>query len=337
MSRPKLRRHLCFLDVGHGNAAVLIAGDNDVTLVDVGRHSTLREFLYEQQITRIGSVYLSHADHDHIGALVGLLAAREISIERVYLNSDATKQSKVWNDLLYELDQAHRVGQLHFQTSLAVGHEELFNGDVSLEVLAPSPYLTGKGPGGVDLDGRRIRTNSISAVIAIAVEGQRLALLPADLDSIGLSDLLRQDPDLRAPILVYPHHGGRPADMDPDDFARTLLQAVMPSQVFFSVGRGLYSTPNPRTITALRETLPDARIICTQLSEHCSRNLPQPPIPMDHLADAFAQGRFAGTCCGGTIVVPLARASSLLPLLTDHARFISTHVDTPLCLGHPSG
>ena len=334
MNSPKLGRHLCFLDVGHGNAAVLITGDQEVTLVDVGRHSTLREFLDEQQITRIGSVYLSHADHDHIGALVGLLAARHISIERVYLNSDASKPSRVWNDLLYELDQAYRLGQLHFQTSLAVGHEELLSGDVSLEVLAPGPYLTGKGPGGVDLDGRRIRTNSISAVLAIAVEGQRLALLPADLDGIGLRDLLRHDPDLRAPILVYPHHGGLPADMDPDEFARALLQAVMPSQVFFSIGRAHYSTPNPRVIAALREILPNARIICTQLSEHCSRNLPQ--THMDHLADAFAQGRVAGTCCGGTIVVPLARPASLLPLLTDHARFIRTHVDTPMCLGRPS-
>ena len=78
----KLRRHLCFLDVGHGNAAVLIAGDQEVALVDVGRHSALREFLDEQQITRIGSIYLSHADQDHIGALVGLLAAPDILIER---------------------------------------------------------------------------------------------------------------------------------------------------------------------------------------------------------------------------------------------------------------
>ena len=56
---------------------------------------------------------------------------------------------------------------------------------------------------------------------------------------------------------------------------------------------------------------------------------------MDHLTDAFAQGRFTGTCCGGTIIVPLARPTSLLPPLTDHAQFIRTHVDTPLCVGRP--
>lgn len=335
MSRtPRLRRHVCFLDVGHGNATVLIAGDEDVALVDVGRHSALREFLDEQRITRIGSVYLSHADHDHIGALVGLLAAREILIERVYLNSDAAKQSRVWDDLLYELDQAHRAGNIEFKPSLVVGHQEQLTGDVRLEVLAPGPYLASKGPGSEDRDGRRIRTNSISAVVAIAVQGQRLALLPADIDGVGLGDLLSNSPDLRAPILAYPHHGGLPGDMDPYAFANDLLRSVRPDHVIFSIGRGRYGTPNPRTVDAVRKVQPDARVVCTQLSEHCSRNLQQHP--MTHLTDAFAQGRFAGTCCGGTIIVPLDRPLSLLPDSTEHARFIHRHVDTPLCFRVPS-
>lgn len=328
-SATKLRRHVCFLDVGHGNATVLIAGTDDVALIDVGRHSALREFLDQQRITRIGSVYLSHADQDHIGALVGLLAAREISIERVYLNSDATKTSKVWSDLLYELDQAHRAGKVKFEASLVVGHQEQLTGDVHLEVLAPGPYLAGKGPGSADRDQRPIRTNSISAVVAIAVHGQRLVLLPADLDGVGLRDLLSNSPDLRAPILVYPHHGGLPGNMDPYDFANDLLGAVRPRHIVFSIGRGRYAAPNPRSVDAVRKILPDARIVCTQLSEHCSANLPRGP--MTHLTDAFAQGRFGGTCCGGTIVVPLTDPTSMLPLSTDHAQFIHTHVDSPLC------
>lgn len=329
-SKSRLRRHLCFLDVGHGNATVLIADAQDVTLIDVGRHSALREFLDEQRITRIGSVYLSHADHDHIGALVGLLAAREIAIDRVYLNSDATKNSMVWNDLLYELDQAHRAGKVKFQPTLIVGHLEQLSGGVCVEVLAPGPYLAGKGPGSVDRSGQRIRTNSISAVVAITVGGQRLALLPADLDDVGLHDILVNSPDLRAPILVYPHHGGLPGRMDPDSFATALLQAVRPDHVVFSIGRMRYNMPNPRTIAALRKVLPNARIVCTQLSEHCSRNLPQ--TAMVHLANVFAQGRAPGTCCGGTVVVPLRHPASLLPQPADHVQFIHAHVNTPLCL-----
>ena len=102
-----LRRHVCFLDVGHGNSTVLIAGDPGVIIIDVGKQSTLSEFLDEQQITHINSIYLSHAHEDHIGALVGILATRRVSIERVFLNSDASRSSLVWDDLLHELDAAH--------------------------------------------------------------------------------------------------------------------------------------------------------------------------------------------------------------------------------------
>ena len=81
-SKP-LRRHLCFLDVGHGNSTVLIAGDADVVVIDVGQQSALSEFLSEQQITHVQSIYLSHADADHVGGLIGILASRQVTIGRV--------------------------------------------------------------------------------------------------------------------------------------------------------------------------------------------------------------------------------------------------------------
>ena len=93
----RLRRHVCFLDVGHGNSTVVIAGEESVLVIDVGRQSTLSEFLLEQEITHINSIYLSHADADHIGALVGILATK-VSIDRVFLNTDASKHSNIWDD-----------------------------------------------------------------------------------------------------------------------------------------------------------------------------------------------------------------------------------------------
>ena len=332
MSSPsRLRRHLCFLDVGHGNATVLMAGDQDIAVIDVGKHSALSEFLAEQQISHISSVFLSHADEDHIGALVGLLGSQHISIDRVFLNTDASKESRVWDDLLYELNSAHRAGEIVFTPSLTGGQTERLSGRVSLDVLGPSPYLAAKGPGSVDRLGRKIRSNSVSAVIAISVDDQRLALLPADLDAIGLRDLLDNESNLVAPILVYPHHGGLPGNMAASDFADSLLPAVRPDLVVFSIGRGRYRTPNPRTVYSLRSTLPNARVVCTQLSEHCSKNLPT-GLTATHLTQAFAHGRSNGACCGGTIIVPLDQSSLLQPEALAHTNFIRTHVETPLCL-----
>ena len=331
MNAPtKLRRHLCFLDVGHGSAAVLIAGD-DIVLIDVGKHSALAEFLDEQQILQIGSIYLSHADEDHIGALVGLLGSPQLSINRVFLNTDSTQGSKVWDDLLYELNAAHRSGKLEFTPSLTAGHTEQLSGQVSVHVLGPSHYLAARGPGNLDRRGRRIRTNSVSATVAVGVGDQRLALLPGDLDGIGLTDLHDNKADLSAPILVFPHHGGLPGNMDVSVFARTLLEAVVPEHVVFSIGRGRHRTPNPAIVDTIHSTLPDARIVCTQLSEHCSPALP-PDHAATHLADVFAHGRAKSACCGGTIVVSLDQPPSLRPSATAHTKFIKTHVATPLCL-----
>ena len=327
----KLRRHLCFLDVGHGNATVLLAGERDIVLVDVGKHSAISLFLEEQQIQHIKTVYLSHADQDHIGALVGLLGSTSLSIDRVYLNTDASKQSKVWDDLLYELNSAHWTGKLVFTASLTAGHQERLAGSVIVDILGPSPYLAARGPGSVDRTGQKIRSNSVSAVIAVSVNNQRLALLPADLDGVGLRDLLTNGLDLAAPILVYPHHGGLPRNMSPATFAGSLLPAVGADRVVFSIGRGRYGTPKPTTVGLLRKAFPSARMVCTQLSEHCAQTRPATSKP-PHLTDAFAQGRASGSCCGGTIIVPLDQPASLMPDAQSHEQFIHANVATPLCM-----
>ena len=217
-----LRRHLCFLDVGHGNSTVLIAGEERVVVVDVGRQSALSEFLLQQGVTHIDSIYLSHADADHIGALTGIIATGQVSIGRVCLNGDASKDTKTWDDLVCVLDDARKAGSLEARLGLVAGETEELPGDVCLRVLGPSLYLATKGAGSKHRSGGRIQTNSISAVISITVGGATLALLPGDLDGVGLADLMENGTDIRASVLVYPHHGGRPGrSTEPGLYART--------------------------------------------------------------------------------------------------------------------
>ena len=325
-----LRRHLCFLDVGHGNSTVLIAGEESVVVVDVGRQSTLSEFLLQQGIRRIESIYLSHADADHVGALIGIIATKQVSIGRVLFNGDGSKDTETWEDLAYELDCACKAGLLEAKPGLVAGEMDELLGDVCLRVLGPSVYLATKGVGGRDGSGRRIRTNSISAVVSIAVAGDTLALLPGDVDGVGLDDLLANGIDIRASILVYPHHGGLPGgSAEPSSYASTLLDAVNPRLVVFSIGRGHYSTPNPEIVHAIRGAAPGARIVCTQLSEHCAKKLPDDPAT--HLSHAFARGRARNVCCGGTVVIPLDDLAAVLPEAGPHREFIGTHAPTALC------
>ena len=322
-------RCLCILDVGHGNSAVLDGGDGGVVVVDTALGSTLCEFLEEQKIKKVRTIYLSHADEDHIGGLVGLLASDVVQVGKVVVNSDAKKGTAVWDDLIYELDNAYRAGRLEFKVGLVAGDGEDLK-DVEIRVLGPSRYLVAKGVGSTDRAGRRISGNSMSAVIRVSVSGRHVAVLAGDIDGVGLEDLVGKAKDAGARVLVYPHHGGRPGGAAVRPFVETLLDAVSPTVVVFSFARGRYGLPNEEILRIVRERRPDARIVCTQLSPHCSATVPSQPL--EHLSDVFARGRSERACCGGTIVVPLDDVDGLEPGRAEHVEFIQANVATPMCL-----
>ena len=323
------RHRLCILDVGHGNSSVVDGGGNGAVVVDTALGSSLCEFLREQGIERVRTIYLSHADEDHIGGLVGLLAANIVQVERVVVNGDARKTTAVWDDMVYELDSAHRAGQVQFDVGLVSGDGDDLD-DVEIRVLAPSRYLAAKGVGGTDRSGRTINSNSMSAFIRVSVSGRHVAVLPGDIDGVGLDDLVQRVDDAVAPILVYPHHGGRPGRAAVRLFVEALLGAVSPNIVVFSFARARYGLPNDETFRIVRELLPDARIVCTQLSRQCSAEVPSQP--SEHLSNVFAAGRAEGRCCGGTIVIPLDDVSALEPERAAHVEFIRANVATPMCL-----
>lgn len=329
MSRSgPLREVLAILDVGHGNCAVLFSG-KDVGVFDTGTGSGLLEFLDQQNVTRIKTVVLSHADQDHIGGLVGLLAANTVEIERVLLNTDSLQGSAIWDDLLYELDARHRAGRICFVPRLTAGDKEIF-GAVTALVAGPSLYLSARGPGSTDRSGRRIASNSISAVIRLVSDTGPIAVLPGDLDLVGLEDLVRTGCALDAPILVFPHHGGGTGTADVRRYVDELVEHVRPRIVAFSIARSRAGTPDPSVVSCLRQAASEARIICTQLSQHCAQSTPT--FPPNHLSSAFALGRSDGACCGGTILVSLRDARGITPGADDHMAFIRKGAESPLCM-----
>ena len=326
----KLNRSIAIIDVGHGNSTVVIENEG-VLVVDAGPKNALLEFLREQNVMHIDVLLISHADQDHLGALAQLLASREFTVGRIALNSDADKSSATWDDVLYELDQAASDKRLRFDVALVPEDEPVFDrGNVRVEVFGPSRYIAGKGPGARDRDGRRITTNSISAVVGIAVAGTQMVLLPGDIDEVGVDDLLAHNGTMKTPILVFPHHGGKPGAANIDGYVRKLCAAVEPQVVFFSTGRGKHLTPNREVVAVIRERLPKARIMCTQISEHCSDVLLV--ADEDYLNDVFCSGREHGKCCAGTILIDLDEAGTVLPSAEGHRTFIDNSVKQPLCV-----
>ena len=109
-----------------------------------------------------------------------------------------------------------------------------------------------------------------------------------------------------------------------------LVERVRPRVVIFSIGRGRAGTPDPEVVRHLRQAAPEARILCTQLSQHCAKSLPT--AAPGHLSAAFARGRSDHACCGGTILVSLRDAGGVTPEPAGHLAFIERTAESPLCV-----
>ncbi len=323
--------NLTILDVGHGQSVVLQDARGTV-IFDAGSGSTLLEFLHDSAITEIDAVIISHADADHLSGLLSLLTSATVQVRQVFLNSDATKDSDIWEDLRYAISDA----TTRASTNVTVGvttttrAQEFERGDLEIEILYPAPALAMAGPGGSDLKGRKLTSNSMSIVTRVSYQSIPRLLLTGDIDAVGLENLLESLPSPRSDVLVFPHHGGRPSRADPAKFASTLGQAVQPNVVVFSIGRGKYQTPRPEIVEGIRRTLPEVTIACTQLSAHCAASVPSDP--PNHLASIVARGRMHRSCCAGSIRLILESSSIRhLPSLESHQDFVAANAPSALC------
>jgi beta-lactamase superfamily II metal-dependent hydrolase len=328
---------LTILDVGHGNCS-MIEHAGKVAVIDAGGGGALVTYLAERQITRIDTLLISHADEDHINGLLALLGrvrAGQVSIGIVRINPDAPRQTQIWEDVIYELDQLHRRDRhLDWRVGInATAPGEYDVGGVGIEVVAPSLARAARGVSGRGRDGRVISANSLSVVVRLHFNGRAVALLPGDLDEHGLDDI-EASSDLQAAMLVYPHHGGRSSG-SPAVFARRLMARVRPQLVVFSIGRERHHNPRPEVVEAIRRVVQNVWIACTQLSRHCATEAMMRP---RHLNVHYARGRDAGHCCAGSIVIQLGGNASTSPsgLVADpgrelHARFVNELGTGVLC------
>lgn len=296
---------LIILDVGHGGCTVLRDG-KDTIIIDCAPGSTLVETLNLLNIHEISSILISHADYDHIAGILTLLYNEEMRVHEIFLNPDAMKTTEIWEDLRFAVRDARRRNSKKTKVHTALTIEQtgqLDTGQVKIEIFAPSPELAMSGSGGKDLNGRKLSSNSMSVVIGLIHNSQRVAILPGDIDEVGLSNLVKDYNDLSADILIFPHHGGKPGKTDGEKFANSLCTLVKPKVVFFSFDRNLFSNPREEVMRGIRSAIPNAYIMCTQLSKKCAAQLPSSNFV--HLSEIPAKGRNSNSCCGGSILIVL--------------------------------
>ncbi len=187
------------------------------------------------------------------------------------------------------------------------------------------------GVGGVDLDGNRLLSNSMSVVVGLVHQSHRVAILPGDIDAVGFRNLLEDCEDVNADVLVFPHHGGKAGSVEDEEFARLVCSTVKPKLVLFSIDRNHLINPREGIIRGIKSVVPDAHIMCTQLSRRCAAHIPNSDFR--HLSDLPANGRDTNSCCGGTISIKLNGKDTITPsLFVPHKEFVGSKVATPLCL-----
>lgn len=322
---------LYVLDVGHGNCTI-VRQAAEVLIIDAALGNVHVQMLRMLGITRVSRVLLSHLDVDHMGGLSTLLLDEDTVVGEVRFNPDASKRTISFQSMRRALADARHRNATAVRTHLssALGKELSF-GDVEIEVLLPDPLDVASGPSGLGMDGGPLDSNTLSAVIRVRL-GSLSVLLPGDLDHAGLERLSGLSSiDLHADVLIFPHHGGRPRSSRLREFARELCRLVSPSHVLFSLGREKLRNPHPLIIQGTFDAVPEARIVCTQLSKRCAAELPDPP-EEDHLAPYPAAGLSKHRCCAGTVgFTGDPGVLSIAPSAAAHGAFINNHAPSALC------
>ena len=320
-------RTISFVDVGHGNCAV-IHQPSGTFVIDAGPQSYLLDFLEKENISRIDSMIVSHADYDHLSGLLAVLS-QNIPIENIYINPDGMKDSRLWEDVVYELEAHQHAGKLKVHSIAESKLQSAALGVVELEILAPGTAMHLLGVGNSTKSGGRITANTNSVVIRVLNKNNPLALLPGDMDIEGFEDILRRKLELKAKYLIFPHHGGKSGKTDLLDFAMRLGNVVQPSTVLFSISRNKFRNPRIEVLEGIHKVIPNANIACTQLSKNCADS--DYSGPLNHLVDTYSQGLENNNCCAGTVVIDLDDPNFENSARKKHIQFIQSNISTRLC------
>lgn len=237
------------------------------------------QFLDALSVQNLCAVVVSHLHADHYGGIEESLERLMPTPEQLWLSvafADGRSTPAAGRAVLSLLNRiAKRRG---IRRSIGREGQVLICGRMRLEVIAPDDNAV--------LDSIASGNPNWSSLIVLAeLDGFR-AILGADAPSGLWKRLIDEEVDLSADVLLMPHHG---AEFSAAELTR-LLEAVSPTVIGLSVGSvNPYGHPRSGTLEVLGSYIratKGARLLCTQLNEHCA-----------------GRGGSPDTACAGTISV----------------------------------
>lgn len=223
-------------DVGQGNA-VLVRTATHALLYDAGPRYSLESDagnrvlapLMQALDTRLDTLVLSHRDTDHTGGAVAVLTSQPQAA------------------LLSSIAQDNPLQALRPAKRCEAGQHWEWDG-VQFDILHPQAvdYAAPAKP------------NAMSCVLRIG-NGTRTALLVGDIEQPQEARLVQAQADLKADVLLLPHHGSKTSS------STAFLDAVKPEVAIVQAGyRNRFGHPAAPVLERLR-----ARDVATVDSPHC--------------------------------------------------------------------
>lgn len=194
-------------DIGQGNA-VLVRTATHSLLYDAGPRYSLESDAGHRVLVpllralgeRLDMLVLSHRDSDHTGGAAAVLAMQPQA------------------EVLSSIEATHPLQAVRPNRRCEAGQRWTWDG-VDFEILHPAPadYLFFTKP------------NAISCVLRIA-NGRATVLLAGDIERLQEAALVARTPELRADVLLAPHHGSKTSS------SAALLEAVRPRVALVQAG-----------------------------------------------------------------------------------------------------
>ena len=218
------RLEIHFINVGQGDAALLITPEHKTMLVDAGPHAAaVVAELRRLHIDTLDLVVASHAHADHIGGLPEVMAT---TVVRNYMDNGVptARTARLYRQVILPSGARY----------LAASARTITLGSVRVRVLPP-PDATLRLP----------RQDQNNRSVGLVVQyGRFRALLAGDAQVQELGYWLRVDSVPAVTVLKVDHHGS-PNGTTPDWVRRT-----RPGVAVVSVGRNNYGHPSRAVIAA---------------------------------------------------------------------------------------
>jgi competence protein ComEC len=226
-SQPDGQLHVVFMDVGQGDATLIVTPNGRQVLVDGGFYPSVLNDQLGQQIPfwdkEIDMLIATHPDADHVSGLVGVFD--RYAVNYLITDGEGLGESPIYDAVLQAAEA--NGSAIH---PAQVGERIHIDDGIWLEVLHP----------GAELDSESRNENSVSMRL---VYNQFTFLFTGDADTAAEQEILATGLPLNSFIFKAGHHGSRSSS------TASFLAAVRPQIIVVSAGaENRFGHPHPEML-----------------------------------------------------------------------------------------